>query len=199
MDPKFKVRKYVALEVIPDSYFADIDKLVIHDNTIYVMDAFVKKKIFAFDIEGNFIRDYGAIGDAPGEYQKLTDFEVAENGDVQILDRQRKKIHIYNEAGDFKVSKSTDFRAEAFKLLKDGYLFSLIPYSLKSSPKSKLIKTDLEFNILQKFFNYHDEIKNLKGVFNFLNEEGEEVLYHKPVSDFIFLHFKWSFSAIYEH
>lgn len=186
LDPQFKVKKYVVLEVIPESYFADIDKLIIQDSTIYVMDAFVKKKVFAFDIEGNFIRAYGAIGDAPGEYQKLTDFEVDENGDVQILDRQQQKIHIYNKSGNFKESKSTEFRAAAFKLLEDGYLFSLVPSSWEASPKTKLIKTDFEFNVLQKFFNYPDQFKDLKGDFNILNEAGEEILYHKPVSDSVF-------------
>lgn len=186
LDPKFQVKKYVALEVIPASYFADIDKLIIHDSTIYIMDAFVKKKVFAFDIDGNFIRSYGAVGDAPGEYQKLIDFEVSENGDVQILDRQQQKIHIYDKSGGFKESKSTEFRGEAFKLLEDGYLFSLVPYSLENSPKTKLIKTDFEFNVQQKFFNYHDEFKELKGDFNILNATGKEVLYHKPVSDSIF-------------
>jgi len=95
----------------------------------------------------------------------LTDFEVSENGDVQILDRQQKKIHIYDKSGGFKESKSTGFRAEAFKLLEDGYLFSLVPYSLEASPTSKLIKTNLEFNVQQKFFNYHDEFKDLKEGF----------------------------------
>ncbi|MGM0581996.1 MAG: 6-bladed beta-propeller [Bacteroidota bacterium] len=186
-DPKFKVKKYVALEVIPDSYFADIDKLVIHDNTIYIMDAFVKKKVFAFDIEGDFIRTYGAIGDAPGEYQKLTDFEVDKNGGVQILDRQQKKIHIYSKSGEFKMSKSTDFRAEAFKLLEDGYLFSLVPYSLESNLNTKLIKTDAKFNVLQTFFNYPKGFKDLKGDFDILNQSGDQVLYHKPVNDSVFL------------
>lgn len=186
-DPYFRVEKYVALEVIKEAYFADIDKLIIHKDIIYIMDALVKKKVFAFDINGDFIRSYGAIGDAPGEYQKLTDFEVAENGDVQILDRQQKKIHIYNEMGDFKISKITDFRAEAFKILDDGYLFSLVPYSMGSDLNPKLIKTDLEFNVLQSFFNYSIDFKDLKGDFNILKDAGDLVLYHKPVNDSIFL------------
>ncbi|RUA32157.1 MAG: hypothetical protein DSY77_12100, partial [Bacteroidetes bacterium] len=175
-DPYFRVEKYVALEVIKEAYFADIDKLIIHKDIIYIMDALVKKKVFAFDINGDFIRSYGAIGDAPGEYQKLTDFEVVENGDVQILDRQQKKIHIYNEMGDFKISKSTDFRAEAFKILDDGYLFSLVPYSMGSDLNPKLIKTDLEFNVLQSFFNYSIDFKDLKGDFNILKDAGDLVL-----------------------
>jgi len=46
LNPQFKVKKYVALEVIPASCFAAIDKLIINDSSIYIMDAFVKKKFF---------------------------------------------------------------------------------------------------------------------------------------------------------
>ena len=89
--------------------------------------------------------------------------------------------------GGFKSSKNTDFRADGFKIIDDGYLFSLVPYSMGSELNPKLIKTDQEFNVLQSFFTYSSDFKDLKGDFSILKQVGDVVLYHKPVNDSLFL------------
>ncbi|WP_026472942.1 6-bladed beta-propeller [Alkaliflexus imshenetskii] len=92
--------EYITLESDSNSIIGKIDKFLLTDSYIYVMDAEQSKRIFQFDSNGSFIRVIGNYGKGPGEYQKLVDFTICElTNRIFVLDINRKLI-IYDLHGD---------------------------------------------------------------------------------------------------
>ena len=80
-----KTTNYVCLDTTKKALFAYIDKLIIKDNKIYILDTRAKQKVLCFNFEGDHIRNYGRLGKGPGEYTKPFDFDIGDNGDVYIF------------------------------------------------------------------------------------------------------------------
>ena len=119
--------KFICLDKDSDSaLFAEINKVIIKNDHIYILDVQGKKSVLCFDFKGNFIRSYGQTGRGPGEHTRLSDFDVKLNGDVYLYCRTSKKVIHLHENGGVISEYKFDFRANGFKLLKDGeYFFSL--------------------------------------------------------------------------
>jgi hypothetical protein len=66
------------------------------DGTAYVLD-YGDLTVKAFDANGAHLRTYGTgRGQGPGEAMNPTDFHVAENGDVWVLDPAQSRIQVFH-------------------------------------------------------------------------------------------------------
>lgn len=63
----------VFLEYTDESIIGEIDKVLVSEDRIYVVDRHSAKSIFCFDRKGNFINSYNAIGRGPQEYLEIFD------------------------------------------------------------------------------------------------------------------------------
>ena len=58
--------EYIALETHPDGLFNMVEKLVVQDDKIFILDFRNCKQVFVFDTTGKFLFPVGALGRAPG-------------------------------------------------------------------------------------------------------------------------------------
>ena len=59
------------------SLFGGIDKLVVHDGLVYLLDRRYAAKILIFkESDGMFVQNIGKIGGGPGEYLDIYDFSI---------------------------------------------------------------------------------------------------------------------------
>ena len=98
----FKSVKCIPLETKDESLIGDVNKILVHKNSIYVLDCTTAKSLFVFDKEGQFIRKVGRIGSGPGEYVNLVDFTIDTDKDEIILLDNRQLIFFDALTGQYK-------------------------------------------------------------------------------------------------
>lgn len=188
----FELRKYIKLEITPNSMFTQIDKIKIRNNRIYILDKAGKNYLFVFDIKGKFLQRVGRIGHGPGEYNMICDFDIDENNQIIFYNRQYKKIMIYSSEGIFLKEVATLFRADGFNILREKkYIFSLKKDNelLKNNPK--VVVTDSLMKIENKYFSYDSDNKDNKGTTNLFCETQDGLIYNKPVDNNLHI-FNWN-------
>ena len=79
------------------SLIADIDKIEISDDQIFISDK-TSSKIFAFDLSGKYLRTIGQKGSGPGEFSYLGDFNVNGNS-IYVQDVYGRKYIVYAKDG----------------------------------------------------------------------------------------------------
>ncbi len=80
---------------------------------IYLID---KRKLLKFDKSGKFIWVIDKMGQGPGEFLRVVDLAVTNNGKVIYADQDSRKIIIFSNAGEFidefKVKEGMPFRVD---------------------------------------------------------------------------------------
>lgn len=115
----FKSYKLIPLETNEHCMIGRIDELEVVNDTIYVFDRDIAKSLYVFDMNGQYIRKIGKLGQGPGEYIQAKSFTVDESRkEIQILDRG--KILIFSLTGNL-------IRELALRLsgISPGYIKSL--------------------------------------------------------------------------
>ena len=125
LDKIVSVVDYIMLETTIDALIGDIDKLLIHNNKIYIMDIYKSKSIFIFSCDGKFISRISNYGTNNNEYLYLMDMEIDTITQQLVLyDRNGGKLLFYDLNGNFIKTKPLGFRFSNFKIFPNGnYLF----------------------------------------------------------------------------
>ena len=87
--------KILLLEANDNCLIAEISKIIINDNRIYIVDQNLKA-IFLFDMNGKFLKKINAIGRAGNEYLGITDVEII-NEKLFIFDHMTGKLLSYRK------------------------------------------------------------------------------------------------------
>lgn len=97
--------EFIILNSNKAGFIYDIDKVILHNNEIYVLDS-KQHMILIFDSEGTFLRKIAKLGRGPGEYPFLSDFTL-QNNTILILNRDI--VYKYDLSGNFIESITLDF------------------------------------------------------------------------------------------
>ena len=62
----------LSLKKTESSLIGKIDRVIIADSLIFVLDARIAKKLFVFRHNGQFVRTIGSQGKGEGEYKQLS-------------------------------------------------------------------------------------------------------------------------------
>ncbi|MDR1779344.1 MAG: 6-bladed beta-propeller [Tannerella sp.] len=109
----------VALETDDDCLIGDVSKVQLFNGVIYVLDM-RSNTLYAFDSAGGYVNKLYRVGQGPGEYLSLTDFEVTGDG-VYVLDISTHKIICHGY--DFRLLSEVKFNTlgSSFMMADDGY------------------------------------------------------------------------------
>jgi hypothetical protein len=139
-----------------------------------------------FDEDGVFIRKVGEIGEGPGMMRRPTDFEVLGDGTIVFLDRDTRRLFFFDSNGAFEKTEDLSFSAISLKCLSTGdWLFSANAQG--DSTDVKVIKTDPDFLPQDYIFPYSEGEAYMVLSYGNFPASGTEFLYHRPVSDSLFL------------
>lgn len=166
-----------------DFLFSSIDKIIIKGDYIFILDKLMSKSLLCFSKTGDFINRIGNIGQGPGEYIRLWDFDVTDDF-IFLYDRNQKKMLQFDLRGNFITEKKTSFRATSFKVLPNGFfLFSLVKEEEKSP---LLVKTNENFQNTETIFKYSKDYIDDKVTNNILRNHQDGVLFNKAVNDSVY-------------
>jgi hypothetical protein len=78
-----------------------IDRMIITNTRIYILDSQRAKSLFIYDREGYLKNVICHIGNGPGEYVNPGDFDIEKNtGNIIILDKNQRKLLYYTKEGN---------------------------------------------------------------------------------------------------
>ncbi|GCB34849.1 6-bladed beta-propeller [Bacteroides faecalis] len=85
------------LRLSNDAILGQVDKIVKHNNCIFLLDAFITKSVFVYDLSGNFIKQLVTIGKGPKECLQPMDIFVDKKENIlAVVSRTDRKLLKYN-------------------------------------------------------------------------------------------------------
>jgi len=148
---------YVKLEFLDESIIGHINKIIIFDNRIFVLDG-QTSSIFIFDIKGKYISKICKIGNGPGEYNRLDDFDIdRENQNIIITDLLTYWNIRYDINGNFISRKKIPLSIEGLASLSNGQFVSFSNFRSNTQflePEYNLLYLDSMMQIEKGYFQY---------------------------------------------
>ena len=96
-----------------------VDKLIVNDERIYLLDRSKSQSIFVYNRAGTLLQVINRIGNGPGEFTSPTDFDVDKKTDnLLVMDANLRKILIYSPKGNF--IREFKYDSFAIRLLLDN-------------------------------------------------------------------------------
>lgn len=119
--PKFHLSEAVNTSslIIPEltdkSMFSYVNKLEVYDSLIYILDTNSAKSLFVYNMNGQFLRQIGSIGQGPGEYWNISDFSIDKKREnIYLFDCDKQEINAYDiHSGKYKYTNSIDIKSNA--------------------------------------------------------------------------------------
>jgi hypothetical protein len=176
------------LEDNENSLFASIDKMIIKDGRIYLLDITGPKSLLVFDITGKFLHRVGRQGNGPGEYaHSIINFDVLDNGTVLLHDYVKRNMMFYDKNGTYLKSVKSTFSFNDFCVLPDNrYLLATDIYEKKNENKKVILTHDLK-QVDHSLFDFSGDYKNDKLNARTFQPYQDKIAYMLPVSDTLFI------------
>ena len=112
----FEQVDYIPLETTDASLVGIVERFRIFDNKVCLI---CDKSLLLFDTHtGKVISKISKLGSAPEEYQSLYDASVCEDGSVELLDMNKRKLRKYDVDGNF--VSSLDLPSMSFSFFANG-------------------------------------------------------------------------------
>lgn len=184
----FDTITFVRLSNDPEALIGVIDKIVIKDSSIYILDRYKTKTIKKFTLEGDFICAIGSRGEGPDEYFEPTDFNVYEN-EILVYDQFKSDIKYYDLEGRLKYRKMLPFIFIKFACLspnnyifqsvnsENGHLQSILDYAFFTSDSKFVISYRGFYSPINMYKNFID---------NNFYPINKKIFYHPIYNDTIY-------------
>ena len=93
--------RFIKLETKENNLVGNVDKMLIHDDKIIVVDRYNSKSIHVFNEMGKHISRISNVGNGPHEYLTITDVDITPSGLIAIKDNYKDVILFFNTDGSF--------------------------------------------------------------------------------------------------
>lgn len=183
---KIEVLSVIPLETSETVLLADIMKIVVADDLLFILDT--EYKLRQFDMQGRFIREIGREGQGPEEYTMLADFTInSDRNEVYVS--SMLKVVVYDYEGVFK--RNIDLEDDNLQVLtysNDNLFFIFPDKSYPESVNSATLVTvlDLDGNIQKE---YPAQKMRRVGDFPFFNNiatDGASVYYKEEMGQTLY-------------
>jgi hypothetical protein len=140
------------LEMTERSMLSDILKIKVYKEMICLLSGRMNSKLLVFTIDGKFIAEIGRRGRGPQEHIELNNFEIDPTRDeLLLLDREGRKILIYDFNGNFKQEVKIPSPPECVGRLPNGnFVLSHAGYQLKFNNYHVLAICDENGEVLEQ-------------------------------------------------
>jgi hypothetical protein len=178
------------LETTRDCLIGEIKKLQIDADKIFIADK--NKKIFVFDIQGNFLNTVGNIGQGPDDHLAISEFYLdSKNQRICVWDIFRGSIFSYDYSG--KLLEKTNINRDVFSdisriymaddnkliLRKDNSVRSPFNYTLVSGKNYEQSENRIPYIVVGEKGLVFDNITTITGKGNnlLLSAYGSDTIY----------------------
>ena len=144
----FSEEKITLLKETKKSRIGSIQKVMVKDSIIFVLDERLAKKIFTFNAHnGKFINNVGRLGHSKEEYTSIQDFGVDTEKKLIYCLCDMDKVKVYDYNGNF--ISTHDLGIIAYRMVYHNGKFHFI----STDPgKGNLIIMDQKFNLVKQHF-----------------------------------------------
>ena len=182
----FSAMDFVVLDTEEGKCFSQIEKAVYRGGNLYIMD-WVFRKIFTFDADGHAVAVLSKKGNGPGEYLQISDFDVAENGNIWVLDGQKKQLLEYGADGVLSSRKPGYDIDNLHCLVNNQFLFRLASWDSSEYAGKELLIADAELNVQNAFVDYGEFVdENFQLPAIGMADDGTDIFYHQPIDDYVY-------------
>ena len=165
LSPYIDTVKYVKLELTDESVIGAVDKVVIYEERIYILDT-KTSSLFIFDMEGNYLHKIANIGQGPGDYTQLDFFDIdKENRHIVLTDLMAYWVMRYDFEGNFLSKQKIPIWCEGVSILPDkgvGLYANFRDNSDKLEQEYNLVCLDSAMNFKRAYFPYNLKILTKK-------------------------------------
>lgn len=185
-DSLFRFSNYIIPQFTENSILGTINKVLIRDTTLYILHD--KSKITSFGQDGAFIHTYSHVGQGPGEYPSISDFDIS-NDELFIL--SGKTIFRYDMADTFNGTINLENTAKGLCVLESGIALNngfgvgnnntkdLYSYSFYKFDGTEFNEVGFNRNLLGHEYSFNG------GVNKFVNN-GKDILIYFPYNETIY-------------
>lgn len=155
-DTLFRNKQMIPLEETEESLIANVSKIQIYKDNIYVMDFSKDLSIAVFDKTGKFKFKLKQIGRGPQEYYSISDANVNEfSGDIELLVNSDRKLMIYDSTGAYVKTLKSSFGGTYFSITENSRFFYKGNTEFDKSKYSfRLYQTNLDGEVIGKYLWY---------------------------------------------
>jgi len=182
-------QKFILLSTDEKALFNRVDKLIAKNEHFYLFDHLSESGVLMFDMEGNFIRKIGEFGQGPQELKGITDFQVANNGDIQLLDKLNKAIIIYSPEGDWKRKITIPINSGGFAQFgKKWFLAVNFDHQSENLVNNQVLGVfDNKMDLDSLYFHYPTEAVSANVYYHagVLSTTKNALIFHRPPNDTI--------------
>jgi hypothetical protein len=154
------------------------------ENNIYVLDS-GHGRIVKLKLSGEYLSEFGVVGQGPGEMFEPSHFAILPNLDVVVVDWGNYRIQIFDRNGKFKNSfEVPDINLDDVAVDSHGSIY------LTGSKKGALILVvDSEGNEISKFGKFLEKPDHIGP--EILAEHLDQVCFDIDENDFLYLSFRY--------
>lgn len=171
--------KYIQLETNDSSMFGNVDKLIVDNGYIFILDRNISKALFVFNMEGKFITRIGTQGKGPGEYLSLVDFDIAfDEKQLVLYDLWTRKIIFYTYEGDYiKETFLKKYLGSPFACINTNR-FAFFMSRPHEGAHGQLLITDSLGNIISQHFPWMSTNKITQfGMYDYFARSGRNIYF----------------------
>jgi len=165
LTPYLDTVKYVKLESTDESIFGSIDKMIVYEDSIYILDK-ITNSLLVFDMEGNYLYKIAKRGPGPDEYTQLDFFDIdRENKQIVLTDLMAYWIMRYDMNGNFLYKQKIPIWCEGVSVLPNGGIVLYANFrnnSSKLKQEYNLICLNSNMDFEKGYFPYKSENFNIK-------------------------------------
>lgn len=92
----------VGAGVMGDQFNRPTDVAWDKEGNIFVADGYGNSRVAKFDRNGRFVKSWGSLGTAPGQFNTLHTIATDAQGNVYVGDRGNRRIQVFDSNGTFK-------------------------------------------------------------------------------------------------
>ena len=147
---------FVKLETNPNCLIGRVDKIIITDFAIVVIDTSIAKSIFIFDKNGRFKNKVSRVGNASNEYLVLVDAFINSKSELCLVDNYKDKFLTFTLDGKYLYSEDNKYPNFETNYINDDIkaLFTAHNWALdgnKRVEKSCFVVVDKDYNPIYTF------------------------------------------------
>ena len=152
--------KYVVLELTDESLIGSIDKIVIYEERIYILDT-KTHSLFVFDMDGAYIHKIARVGQGPGDYTQIDFFDIdIKKKQIVLTDLMSYWVMRYDLDGKFLFKQKIPVWCYGVSILPNSGIVLYADFrnnSEKLAQEYNLIYLDSTMNYKKAYFPYNSK------------------------------------------
>lgn len=144
---------YIPLETNKNCLIGEIHKVLIHDEFIFVLDSRYVNSLYIFHKDGKFIRRIGKEGYGPGEYLRISDFDIDPiKNNIIVYDLHNQKLLFFDFNGvHLREESLVKYCGMTFVHLSDNYFAFYLHRRMENINSQLLIYHNQKVNEMKQF------------------------------------------------